>query len=409
MRVEKAVLGTLLKENYLLDDTILTAGHFQSTEHHNLFKAIKQLRENNKVIDLISIPSHINPKEIGGVSYLVELMSFSNVEKFEAYQDIIHDKWKHKEKRNILNNALENDDTAEIVIKKLDDLTESKLDDHSSISEQLSKLYEAPYEKKEYKVGAMTGIKELDVMTNGLQDSELIIVAARPSMGKSDAMLQMAKSSGYQGYLPIIFSLEMSAESLTQRLIGSEGKYNRAKLRNPEQLLSNEQKKRWSSVMDRVDATKIQIFDRSGQKLSEIRSKTRKMMNQFPEKKPIVFIDYLTLIKPAEKGNNMHLQVSEITKGLKAMAKEFACPVVALAQLSRGLEQRENKRPMNSDLRESGSIEEDADVIIMLYRDAYYSKKEDDRSMEFIVTKHRNGPTGTVITAYNKNTGEIEG
>jgi replicative DNA helicase len=409
MRVEKAVLGTLLKENYLLDDTILTAGHFQSTEHYNLFNAIKQLRESNKVIDLISIPSHINPKEIGGVSYLVELMSFSNVEKFEAYQEIIHDKWKHKEKRNILNNALENDDTAEIVIKKLDDLLESKLDDHSSISEQLSKLYEAPYEKKEFKVGAMTGIKELDLMTNGLQDSELIILAARPSMGKSDAMLQVAKTSGYQGYIPIIFSLEMSAESLTQRLIGSEGKYNRAKLRNPEQLLSNEQKKRWSSVIGRIDDTKIQIFDRSGQKLSEIRSKTRKIMNQFPDKKPIVFIDYLTLIKPAEKGNNMHLQVSEITKGLKAMAKEFTCPVVALAQLSRGLEQRENKRPMSSDLRESGSIEEDADVIIMLYRDAYYSKKEDDRSMEFIVTKHRNGPTGTIITTYNKNTGEIEG
>jgi replicative DNA helicase len=409
MRAEKSVLGTMLKENYLLDDTTLTPGHFQSTEHRNLFNAIKQLRESNKVIDLISIPSHINPKEIGGVSYLVELMTFSNVEKFEAYQEIINDKWKHKEKLNILNNAIENDDPAETVIKKLDDLLESKLDDHSSISEQLSKMFDAPYEKREFKRGAMTGIKELDAMTNGLQDNELIIVAARPSMGKSDAMLQMAKSTGYQGYLPIVFSLEMSAESLTQRLIGSEGKYNRAKLRNPEQLLSDEQKNRWSAVIGQVDKTKIQIFDRSGQKLSEIRSKTRKMMNQYPDKKPIVFIDYLTLIKPAEKGGNMHLQVSEITKGLKAMAKEFSCPVVTLAQLSRSLEQRQDKRPMNSDLRESGSIEEDADVIIMLYRDAYYSKKEEDKSMEFIVTKQRNGPTGTVITKYNKNTGEIEG
>jgi replicative DNA helicase len=409
MRVEKAVLGTMLKENYLLDDTLLTPGHFQSTEHRNLFRAIKELRESHSVIDLISIPSHINPKEIGGVSYLVELMSFANVEKFEAYQDIIHERWKHKEKLNILNNALENDDPVETVVKKLDDLMESKLDDHSSITDQLSKLYEAPYEKKEFKRGAMTGIKELDTMTNGLQDSELIIVAARPSMGKSDAMLQFAKTSGYQGYLPIVFSLEMSAESLTQRLIGSEGKYNRAKLRNPEQLLSEEQKKRWTSVINQIDKTKMQIFDSSGQKLTEIRSKTRKMMNLYPDKKPIVFIDYLTLIKPNEKGMNMHLQVSEITKGLKAMAKEFTCPVVTLAQLSRSLEQRQDKRPMNSDLRESGSIEEDADLIIMLYRDAYYSKDEKDRSMEFIVTKQRNGPTGTVITTYSKNTGEIEG
>lgn len=407
MRVEKAVLGTMLKENYLLDDTMLTPGHFQSTEHRNLFTTIKQLREKRKVIDLISIPSHVNAKDIGGVSYLVELMSFANLEKFEAYQEIVNDKWKHKEKLNILNNALENDDPAESIIKKLDDLTESKLDDYSSISEQLANLFEAPFIKKEFKRGALTGITKLDEMTNGFQDSELIIVAARPSMGKSDVMLNMAKTSGHQGYLPIVFSLEMSAESLTQRLVASTGSYNRAKLRNPEQLLSKDQKKIWSAVIGKVDETKIQIFDRSGQKLSEIRSKTRKMMNQFPDRKPIVFIDYLTLIKPAEKGNNMHLQISEITKGLKAMAKEFTCPVVTLAQLSRGLEQRQDKRPMNSDLRESGSIEEDADVVIMLYRDAYYSKKEEDKSMEFIVTKQRNGPTGTVIVNYNKNTGEM--
>jgi replicative DNA helicase len=409
MRVEKSILGTLLKENYLLDDTTLTPGHFQATEHRNLFNTMKQLRETKKVIDLISIPNYINPKDIGGVSYLVELMSFSNVEKFDAYQEIINDKWKHKEKRNILNNALENDDPVETIIKKLDDLTEAKLDDHSSITEQLSSLYEAPFVKKEFKVGAKTGIKELDSMTNGLQDNELIILAARPSMGKSDVMLQMAKSSGYQGYLPIVFSLEMSAESLTQRLIGSEGHYNRAKLRNPEQLLTDEQKKIWPSVIGRISESSIEIFDGSGQKLTEMRSKIRKMINLYPNKKPIVFIDYLTLIRPAEKGNNMHLQVSEITKGLKAMAKEFTCPIVALAQLSRGLESRQDKRPMSSDLRESGSIEEDADVIIMLYRDAYYSKKEEDRSMEFIVTKQRNGPTGTVITQYNKNTGVISG
>ncbi len=274
------------------------------------------MRDEQKVIDMVSIPSQIDPKQIGGMSYLTELMSYSNPDHFDSYEEIVDEKWKQREKTNILNIALQNDLPTESIVKKLDDLLESKIDDHSSVADQLMAMYNAPFEKKEFKQGALTGLRELDTMTNGLQDGELIIVAARPSMGKSDVMLHFAKSAGYQGYLPIVFSLEMSAESLTQRLIGSEGRYNRAKLRNPEQLFTDAQKNTWSAVIGKLEQTKIQLFDRSGQKITEMRSKIRKMMNQYPDKKPIIFINYCKISRRTDKGNIKHLLVYQVNKGL---------------------------------------------------------------------------------------------
>ncbi|WP_257208882.1 DnaB-like helicase C-terminal domain-containing protein [Bacillus sp. AFS031507] len=153
----------------------------------------------------------------------------------------------------------------------------------------------------------------------------------------------------------------------------------------------------------------MQIFDGAGQTIAEMRAKTRKMMNQFPYKKPILFIDYLTLIHSGQfYGGNSHLQVTEISKSLKTMAKDFDCPVICLAQLNRSVESRANKRPMMSDIRESGSVEQDADVILFLYREAYYDKETDNHSLEIIVSKNRNGPVGSIAVNYNEHTGRIE-
>ena len=246
-------------------------------------------------------------------------------------------------------------------------------------------------------------------MTGGFQDGEVTILAARPSMGKTDVMLHFAKMSGWAGYLPLVFSLEMPEKLITSRLIASTGGFNRRKMRDPKRMLNQDQKNKWSDVIGELTETNMQIFDGAGQTIAEMRAKTRKMMNQFPYKKPILFIDYLTLIHSGQSyGGNSHLQVTEISKSLKTMAKDFDCPVICLAQLNRSVESRADKRPMMSDIRESGSVEQDADVILFLYREVYYDKESQNHSLEIIVSKNRNGPVGSVAVNYNEHTGKIE-
>ena len=174
------------------------------------------------------------------------------------------------------------------------------------------------------------------------------------------------------------------------------------------ECLNEDQKNTWSDVIGQLSETNMQIFDGAGQTIAEMRAKTRKMMHQFPNKKPIIFIDYLTLIHSSQfYGGNSHLQVTEISKSLKTMAKDFDCPVICLAQLNRSVESRADKRPMMSDIRESGSVEQDADVILFLYREQYYDKETENHSLEIIVSKNRNGPTGSVVVQYNVHTGRL--
>lgn len=408
MTAEKAFLGSILKENYLLKDTVIKQDYFEDNRHKELFKIMLDFNHKRKNVDIISLSTLVNLESFGGISYLNELLSFANIEKFEEYEDLIIESWKQREKRNILNKASLNDWEINKVIGALDQINETKLDDHTSISDALKIMYEAPWEEKAIKKGVPTGLKILDSMTNGFQDSELTIIAARPSMGKTDVLIHFAKQAGWQGYLPCIFSLEMPEEKITDRLIASTGRFNRMKMRNPFRDLTDSQKNEWSLTIGRVGDTNIQIFDDSGQSVSEIRAKTRKMIHSFPDRKPIIFIDYLTLIRPVEfYGGNANLQVSEISRDLKAMAKDLKCPVVTLAQLSRSVESRQDKRPMMSDIRDSGSVEQDADLIMFLYREKYYNPESDNKTLEIITRKNRNGPVGTVYTRYNEHTGEI--
>lgn len=273
----------------------------------------------------------------------------------------------------------------------------------------MTNIYEAPWEDPIALKSVTTGIKKLDEVTGGFQDGEVTILAARPSMGKTDVMLHFAKMSGWAGFMPLIFSLEMPKKLITSRLIASTGGFNRAKMRNPKRMLSQSQKDRWADVIGDLNKTHMQIFDGAGQTIPEIRAKTRKMINQFPCKKPVIFIDYLTLIHASQAyGGNSHQQVTEISKSLKTMAKDFHCPVICLAQLNRSVESRADKRPMMSDIRESGSVEQDADVILFLYRERYYDKNSMNHSLDIIVSKNRNGPVGTISVNYNEHTGKIE-
>ncbi|KKK39996.1 DNA helicase [Mesobacillus campisalis] len=406
---EKTFLGSLMKAEYFLKDTVIQPEQLESTRHKELMRRMVEFNRAGKSIDLIHLTTLTDLESFGGLSYLSELLSFANVEKFDGTEKLLLDLWKEREKRNILNMAAMNDWEISKVIAELDKINQGKLEDHTSIHQALVDMYEAPWLEQEGLKSATTGIKKLDEVTGGFQHGEVTILAARPSMGKTDVMLHFAKMTGWAGYLPIVFSLEMPEKQITSRLIASTGGFNRAKMRDPKTMLNEGQKDRWPGVIGRLTETHIQIFDGAGQSIAEMRAKVRKLMHQFPNKKTILFIDYLTLISPSQPyGGNAHLQVTEISKSLKTMAKDLDCPVICLAQLNRSVESRADKRPMMSDIRESGSVEQDADVILFLYREAYYDKDSQDKSLQIIVSKNRNGPVGTIPADYNQHTGRIE-
>ncbi|MCG7335073.1 AAA family ATPase [Sporosarcina sp. ACRSM] len=407
MIAEKAVLGSMLKENYLIAESNLSTSQFTDPINRMIFQAMVELRKAGKTVDLITLLTSYSPQDLGGANYLNDLTNYAQLERFDDHVGALLEVWREREKKNILHLSARENWSIDRITTELALLTDNRVSDHADISSMLVEVYEDPFVEKEIQDGAPSGITALDEMTNGFQDGELTILAARPSMGKSDVMLHIAKQAGWKGYVPILYSLEMSKASLRDRLIASTGRFSRSRMRDPFNLLTERQKENWSKVVGVLSETKIQIFDRSRQTIPEMRMKIRKTMSEYHGLKPLILIDYLTLIHSEEYKNNMHLQVSGITKELKAMAREFNCPVITLAQLSRAVEQRQDKRPMMADLRESGSIEEDADVILFLYREAYYSKDDDDRVMELIVAKNRNGPVGTAIAHYNKFTGEV--
>jgi replicative DNA helicase len=368
-----------------------------------------ELTRAGKNSDLISMTTLPDLESLGGMSYLSELLSYADLEKFDGMEKLVLDLWKEREKRNILSVAAMNDWEIAKVIGELDKINQMKMDDHTSLQQALVDIYEAPWEDRIFLKSATTGIKQLDDLTGGFQGGEVTILAARPSMGKTDVMLHFAKMAGWVGFLPLVFSLEMPEKLITSRLMASTGGFNRTKMRDPKRMLNDNQKNKWCDVIGDLSETHMQIFDGAGQTIAEMRAKTRKMINQFPFKKPILFIDYLTLIQSGQfYGGNSHLQVTEISKSLKTMAKDFDCPVICLAQLNRSVESRVNKRPMMSDIRESGSVEQDADVILFLYRESYYDKDTDNLSLEIIVSKNRNGPVGSIYVNYNEHTGRIE-
>ncbi|MED5040830.1 DnaB-like helicase C-terminal domain-containing protein [Geobacillus stearothermophilus] len=408
VEAEKAVLGTFLECPYLLKETVLTETHFSDPKHRKLFAAMKRIAQQDE-LDIVTLSTREDVANFGGLSYLNEISAFANETKFDQYESLVLDEWKEREKRRILVVATQENWDIDKITTALTRLNEGRITDHHDINDLLQEVAEAPWVPTERKRGAPSGISELDKMLNGFNDGDSIILAARPSMGKTDFMIHFAKSVGWHGYLPIVFSLEMAADKIRDRLIGSIGGFNRMKLRNPYHDLSEEQKRMWIEVIGKASETRMQIFDGAGQSIADIRSKIRKSINRFPDRKPVVFIDYLTLIRPERYyGGNMHLQVTEISRSIKETAKEFSCPIITLAQLSRDVEKRSDKRPLMSDIRESGSIEQDADVIIFLYRDSYYNAEADPRVAEVIVAKSRNGAVGTVRVSYNRNTGVIQ-
>lgn len=406
--LEKSILATMLQENYLVNDSLVRETHFTQMIHRNIFHSMRQLVSAGKQVDYITLLTTKEPSELGGADYLKNLSSYHNANLFDQYVESLLNNWREGEKHNILLAAqAENWDIAKIQ-RTLTEIEDLQTETDINMMGYLVSIWNLPYEQQERR-GIHTGIKDYDNMTDGLQPGELTIIAARPSMGKTDVLNHIALNVGLSGHFPIIFSLEMPRETLVSRLLASLGSYNRNAMRNPYEHFTDGQKEKWLPTITEMSKANMEIDDRPGLTTSQIRAKARKLINLKPHLKPVILVDYLQIIKGEEKnGRNQTQIVGQISMDLKNIAREFNCPVVCLSQLSRGVEQRQDKRPMMSDLRDSGSIEQDADVIAFLYRDEYYNKETEQKDLlEINIAKQRNGQTGGITTVYKKQTGRI--
>ena len=426
IEAEESVLGACFLSKYALQKASenLTEESFYSERNAKIFSTMLSLQEEKTPIDLTTVTTYLKNKkelnEVGGVEYLTEVMNFvptaSNVDYYiktveetailrnliETATDIASEGYRTDE---TVNEILDNSEK-----KILNIVKNRKSSEFRTMKDVLAKTQsdlERLSKRKEPITGLATGWYELDRLTTGLHENELIIIAARPAMGKTAFALNLATHVAMtQDKSVAVFNLEMSAEQLAQRIISSVGQLDGFKLRTG-QLMNNDWK-RISEAVSQLSDTNLVIDDTPGITIGEIRAKCRRLASS-EKGLSLVVIDYLQLISGGKNyGANRQQEVSDISRSLKTLAMELNVPVIALSQLSRSVEAREDKRPLMSDLRESGSIEQDADIVAFLYRDDYYNKEarsEDNNSIsELIIGKHRNGPTGTIELLFKKNT-----
>ncbi len=395
---------------------VLKEDAFYREDNKAIFKAIVNLYSKSEPIDIITVKSELvengNLERIGGLEYLAELPervpTTANVEK---YIKIVDEKAMLRRLINSANelvalgyNETENVDTImDMAEKNIFDLAQKKnTKGYTPIKDVLVESFaelEKLYNQKGKLSGISTGFIDLDYKTAGLHNSDLIIVAARPAMGKSAFAINIATNAAIMSNLPVaIFNLEMSKEQVGNRILCSEAMVDSNKVRTGQ--LDDDDWMKLASTLGRLSEAPIYIDDTPGISIMEVRAKCRKL--KLEKNIGLVVIDYLQLVQGSGKKNSSREQeISEISRSLKILAKELDIPVIALSQLSRGAEKRDDKRPMLSDLRESGAIEQDADIVMFLYRDDYYNEDSEKKNIaEVILAKHRGGSTGTVDLAW---------
>lgn len=424
LEAEEAVLGAILVNPRCLDKVISTLkpDYFYKPAHKYIYEAILHLTNNSEVIDIVSVSDVLNINQrlelVGGRAFINDLIlkciSTANV---QYYANVIEEK---AIKRSLIIAGSEittagydlapSAESLEKAEKLIFDISSKKTSsDLIPINNLVSDVYEQisdRYKNKDKKSGVETGFYDLDEMTNGFQKGNLIILAARPAMGKTAFALNIAQNAALRYNKTIaIFSLEMSKDELVQRLMCSEAEVESQRLRS-----GNMQASDWEKLVDAMnvlDSAPIYIDDTPGCSLTDIRAKCRRLA-MADKNLSMVIIDYLQLMETSGRETDRNQQISQISRGLKILAKELNIPIIALSQLSRATEQRQDKRPIMSDLRDSGSIEQDADIVMFIYRGEYYASKaqtgeeeaaeiaKNKGEAEIIIAKQRSGPTGTV-------------
>ncbi len=421
VEAEISVLGSLMidKNAIVKIADVLKPVDFYHPAHQRIYSAILSLFEKNKPIDLLTITNLLREKKqlskIGGVDYLTELINkVPTAAHIEHYAEIVREK---KIRRDLINISSEINEAVFLQddFENLLDLVEQKIFNVSQKSqiqkflllkeglpeayERLESLHQGGGENKLR--GVPTGFEKLDSILSGMQKSDFIILGARPSFGKTSLALDIARHAGLQGHKVGIFSLEMSSEQIIDRLISAQSQIPLWRLRTG-RIHDETEFQMIQQALNELSETKIFIEDTASPSIMHVRSMARKL--QLEHGLDLLIVDYIQLIQPRFASNSMVQQMTEISRSLKSLARELNVPVLALSQLSRAVEQREMKIPRLSDLRESGSLEQDADVVMFLYRkdrDRLNVPEEEQNIVEIIIAKHRNGPLGTVKLAFD--------
>ena len=422
IEAEQAILGGLMLDNSKWDvvgDLVLEEDFYRQ-DHRLIYGVVKRLANMGAALDVVTVAEALEQAQeldnAGGMAYLGELVektpSASNV---RAYANIVHERAVLRRliavSGEISDSAFnpggrttsELLDNAERQVFQIAESSTGQDGGPKSINPILTATLEKIdelFNSTEDITGVTTGFRDLDEMTSGLQTSDLVIVAARPSMGKTAFAMNLVESVLIKGDKPVlVFSMEMPGDSLLMRMISSLGMINQTRVRSGK--LEEDDWPRLTSAVSILKDKPLFIDDTAGLSPTEVRSRARRVAREIKQDIGMIMIDYLQLMQIPGFKDGRTAEISEISRSLKALAKELNCPVVALSQLNRGLEQRTDKRPMNSDLRESGAIEQDADVIMFIYRDEYYNDESPDKGMaEIIIGKQRNGPIGKCKLAF---------
>ena len=413
VEAEQSVLGSILldKEAMISVSETLVPEDFYKEAHKVIYESMLKLYNSQSEIDLITLTDELRDQgyldDIGGIAYITSLSTVvPTTSNIKYYVNIVKEKSISRQlisaANDIINLGYDGSAKVEYVLenaeKKIFDISQERATNdfqpiNQVISEALSML-EKLYEEKNDVTGLTTGFRDLNKKINGLQRSDLLLIAARPAMGKTAFALNLVQNAALKGDASVaVFSLEMSKEQLVQRMIASQSTVELKKIKTG--TLADNDWPRITDGMAILSGAKIHIDDTPGIKISELRSKCRKL--KIEKGLDLVLIDYLQLMEGEGQNESRQQEIAKISRSLKILAKELDCPVVALSQLSRAPEQRADHRPMLSDLRESGSIEQDADIVMFLYRDEYYNPDTEKQNIgEVIVAKNRHGETGTV-------------
>lgn len=428
LEAEQSVLGAMLidREAVIQVAALCTADDFYDPQHQLIYRTMLTLSNQGRPVDLVTLSADLRRtgqlESVGGMGYLSSLCdgvpTTANVESYalivqhkavlrrlqQAARQIIEDAYEAEQLEDVLGRA-------EAAIF---DVTQRRVGKgYEHIRDALYAAYdhiEMLYNRKGGTTGVPSGFKDLDTMTSGWQPSDLIIIAARPSVGKTAFTLNLARNAAiHAGKTVAFFSLEMAKEQIALRLLSSEAVVDQHRLRTGQIL--DEDWQRLSTALSRLAQANILIDDTPNIPLHELRSRARRIQAEYGL--DMIIIDYLQLMNArgsggARSGDNRTQEVAELSRTLKALARELRCPVIALSQLSRAVEQRQDKRPLLSDLRESGAIEQDADVVMFLYRDDYYDPDSEKKNIcEVSLAKQRNGPVGTVELVFMKEIGKF--
>jgi replicative DNA helicase len=420
IEAEQAVLGAILIDGEALLTVMerLTPEDFYRAAHQRIYEAMLRLNDENEPIDLITLTTDLQNhkllEEVGGVGYLTELANaVPTASNVGYYAEILEEKAMLRRLIRAATQIVSSgyasaEDVNQLISdaeQKILEISNRRGDGFISIRDVLMDVFERVeflFNHKGGTTGIASGFPDLDKMTSGFQRNDLIIVAARPSVGKTAFALNIAQNVGVRAKESVaIFSLEMSASQLVQRMICAEANVDAGRMRTG--FLESDDWEKLTMAIGSLSEAEIYIDDSPSITVADIRAKCRRLKKE--RGLGMIVIDYLQLIHGRSGGgDNRQQEVSEISRTLKAIARELEVPVIALSQLSRGVEQRQDKRPMMSDLRESGSIEQDADIVAFLYRDDYYNPETEKKNIiEIIISKQRNGPTGTVELVFLKN------